>query len=51
MSKEPTFRLVVIAPAGTRIVLGTRLTEAQAKAIIDLLFQGEVVTQIVVEPE
>jgi hypothetical protein len=51
MPHKPTFRLVAISPDGTRVVLGTRLTEAQAKAIVELLSQEVVTTQIAVEPE
>jgi len=51
MSDGPTFRLVAVNPEGSRTVVGTRLTEAQAKAIIELLSQGNVASQIVVESE
>jgi len=51
MPREPTFRLVAISQDGTRVVLGIHITEAQAKAIVELLSQGVVATQIVVEPD
>jgi hypothetical protein len=49
MPREPAFRLVAIGTDGTRVVLGTHLTEAQAKAIVELLSQRAVTTRIVVE--
>lgn len=51
LPREPTFRLVVINQDGTRVVLGTRLTELQANAVVNMLAQGTVTTQIIVEPE
>jgi hypothetical protein len=51
MPRRPTFRLVAISADGTRVVLGTNLTEAQAKAIVEMLAQGSIATRIVVEPE
>lgn len=51
MPRETTYRLVVINPDGTRTVLGTHLTEAQAKAIVIMLSQGTIRTQILIEPD
>jgi hypothetical protein len=51
MPREPTFRLVAISPDGTRVAVGTHLTEEQAKDIVELLSQGVVATQITVERE